>query len=97
MSRPTTFLARDTYRRRRLIDALRILPVLGALLFLVPMLGAGQTERSTALAGLYLFGVWVALIVTAAAFVRWLARAPGGAGVDPLDTSSSDVDVDRDG
>mgnify|MGYP001627868648 CR=1 FL=1 len=86
--RPTTFLARDTYRRRRLIDALRVLPVLGALLFLVPMLGASTTDRSTAFAGMYLFAAWFLLIVGAALLVRAVGRAPGGVASDPLEPGS---------
>jgi hypothetical protein len=83
--RPTTFLARDTYRRRRLIDGLRVLPFVGALLFLVPLLGAETTGRATAYAGMYLFAAWFLLIVGAALMVRALARSPGGVGADPLE------------
>ncbi|MZR12762.1 hypothetical protein GQE99_06980 [Maritimibacter sp. DP07] len=86
--RPTTFLARDTYRRRRVIDALRVLPALGAILFLVPLLGAATTARSTAYAGMYLFAAWLLLIIGAAALVRSLARAPGGVATDPLEVAS---------
>ena len=85
MGRTPTFLARATYRRRRLIDALRVMPVTGALLFLVPMLGAGVMTRSTAWSGVYLFGVWFLLILGAYLIVRNLARAPGGVTSDPLE------------
>lgn len=38
--REPLFLARQTYRRRRVADAARLLPVLGgALLFMLPLLG----------------------------------------------------------
>lgn len=92
MSRPTTFLARETYRRRRLIDAMRVLPGLGVFLFLVPILGAGQGVRSTAWSGIYLFVVWFGLIVGAALLVRALSRAPGGAGADPLEPPLPEID-----
>lgn len=83
--RSTVFLARETYRRRRLIDAVRVLPVLGALLFLVPLLGAETEARRTALGGLYIFAAWGLLIIGAALIVRGLARAPSGVGSDPLE------------
>lgn len=87
MARATepVFLARETYRRRRLIDAMRFLPVLGAAFFLVPMLGSGAATRSTALGGLYIFGIWAGLIVLGALMTRRLARAPGGVAADPLE------------
>ncbi len=36
------FLARHGYRRRRIMDAARVLPVLGAFLFFVPLLWTGE-------------------------------------------------------
>ena len=38
MPTPPKFLARSSYRRRRIIDAARILPVLGLFIFLIPVL-----------------------------------------------------------
>ena len=57
------FLARRTYRRRRLMDALRLLPWLGAFLFGLPLLWRDPT---TAHGLLYLFAVWAVLIVLSA-------------------------------
>ncbi|MCF1709517.1 hypothetical protein L0V05_11890 [Tabrizicola sp. J26] len=52
------------------MDAARLLPILGAFLFLLPMLWSPmpgeQTGRSTAADGLYLFLAWAILIVLAA-------------------------------
>jgi hypothetical protein len=61
------FVAPRSYRRRRLRDAARLLPVLGTFLFLLPILWSpGQTERQdTAPDGIYLFLVWGVLIVIA--------------------------------
>ncbi len=77
------FLERRTYRLRRLMDAARMLPVLGAVLFFVPILwGAGrsgETSVGTAEDGVFLFGVWFALILGAALISRALARADGRA------------------
>ena len=79
--RPPRFLARRSYRRRRLIDAARLLPVLGFILIMVPILwrpGASEAP-DTAFGGLYLFAVWFGLIGAAWLVARILARGePGG-------------------
>jgi hypothetical protein len=69
--RPPLFLPRPGYRRRRLIDAARLLPVFGGLLLLMPILWAPAetAARDTAPDGIYLFVVWAVLVVAAA----WLA------------------------
>lgn len=90
------FLARRAYRRRRLTDAARLLPVVGLFLFLVPIFWhpADTPARDTAPGGLYLFGVWALLVLAAGVVAGRLARAaedeegpedrgaggPGGAG-----------------
>lgn len=66
---PGPFVLRDT-RRRRWAEALRLLPVLGVFLFLLPLLWAADGAGSTARIGLYLFAVWALLILSAG----WLAR-----------------------
>ena len=72
------FVERRAYRRRRLRDAARVLPVVGAMLFLVPLLWMGGGE--TAGGGIYLFVIWALLIVAAAAISRPLSRdEPDGA------------------
>lgn len=75
---PPVFLARTSYRQRRLRDALRLLPVLGAVLFAVPLLwpqGAGEGVRmSTAL--LYIFGVWGLVVVLAAVLTALMRPDP---------------------
>ena len=42
--RPTRplFLARHGYRRRRIMDAARVLPILGGFLFFLPLLWRGE-------------------------------------------------------
>lgn len=83
--REPIFVARQAYRRRRVIDTMRVVPVVGLVLFLVPLLGGGIAARGTAVAGAYLFAVWFGLIVMAAVLVRLLGRAPGGVGPEPLE------------
>ncbi|MEO1733178.1 MAG: hypothetical protein AAFR45_06065 [Pseudomonadota bacterium] len=69
MSKSTTyFLERRSYRLRRVADALRLLPLLGALLFAVPLLWPvdGNTPMPMSQAAIYVFVVWAGLIATAA-------------------------------
>lgn len=74
------FLARAPYRRRRLRDAARLLPVLGLFLMLLPLLWAGAS-RVALVSGdvIYFFSVWLGLIGLAAAFAPGLR---GGDGAD---------------
>ena len=76
--RQPLFVARRTYRRRRLMDAARLLPVFGAFLFLLPILWepAVSDTRDTAPDGIYLFLVWALLIVSARLLAPGLARTP---------------------
>lgn len=91
MRRPL-FLARSGYRRRRLNDAARLVPVFGAFLILLPILWAPAetASRDTAQDGLYLFGVWAGLIGVAALLARGL-RGSGGEG----DKAAKDRPEDR--
>lgn len=76
--RPPVFLERQTYRRRRLMDAARLMPILGAVLFALPLLWpepespaviAGRAEPVPMSAALtYVFGVWAALIALSLVF-----------------------------
>ncbi len=54
------FLARQSYRRRRLMDAARLMPVAGVLFFSVPLL---WTNPLTSVGWIYLFTVWGLLIL----------------------------------
>lgn len=79
MRRPRAplFLARRSYRRRRMHDAARLLPIVGAFLVLLPILWdpAESESRDTARDGIYLFGVWAGLILVAAAMAPSLNRS----------------------
>ena len=68
------FLARETYRRRRIMDAARVLPFVAAFLFIAPVLWAGAADTRGGI--LYLFGVWTILIACSALISRTLARGP---------------------
>lgn len=69
------YLARETYRRRRLMDAARLLPLLGVFLLALPVFwNPEQAEQpDTAGEGIYLFIIWAVLIVAAFIFARGLA------------------------
>lgn len=71
------FLARRSYRHRRLMDAARLLPLFGAVLVLLPALWrpAETIAPDTGRGGLYLFAVWLCLVVAGAALARGLAPA----------------------
>lgn len=74
MPNTAVFLERASYRQRRLRDAARLLPVLGAVLWAIPLLWApvepGGNNSVEAL--LYTFGVWVGLIALSAVVSRRL-------------------------
>jgi hypothetical protein len=67
------FFRNAVYRRNRLIDAVRLLPVLGTILFLMPAFLAGGSA-ATARQWLYLFGAWIVMIIVAALMARALRK-----------------------
>lgn len=74
------FLARQSYRRRRLIDACRLVPLFGAVIMLIPLLWTEPGSGSLAVRGLFLFAVWGVLVVISAGLARLLATTPEGPG-----------------
>lgn len=85
--REPLFLARQSYRRRRLEDAARLLPLLGVFLFLLPLLIGDQ--RSVGLL-VYLFVAWFLLIVLTALISRGLRRWPDVSNNPDLDGNDPD-------
>ena len=66
LRKKTLFLEHEGYRRRRTIDAARLIPFLGVVLVFLPLLwGQGEGSIKTSSAIVYLFGVWVVLVVLA--------------------------------
>ncbi len=79
--RAPLFLERRSYRQRRVLDALRLVPLLGALLWAVPLLwrdGSVPTSRAI----LYIFGVWAGLVVLALALTRRIETRTDDTGPD---------------
>ena len=69
------YLERIPYRRRRLRDAARLLPIAGVLLLLLPLVWAPDPEGLRISRDLiYLFVTWAALVAVAAVFARGLSR-----------------------
>lgn len=89
--RSPLFLERDTYRRRRIMDAARVLPVLGFVLILLPVLWTQGGQMGTAGEAVYLFVLWFVLILAAALLSRPLrsalrretTRTPAGTAAPP--------------
>ncbi len=87
---PPVFLGRASYRQRRLRDGLRLLPILGLVLVMIPLLWPraaalpeGGAGVSNAFALIYLFAAWAVLIVLALVLSRRLRPEEGEAGHDP--------------
>ncbi len=72
------FVARQSYRRRRLMDAARLLPLVGVFALLLPILWQPMMtpEPDTAFGLAYIFGAWALLIVAARVMARLITRAP---------------------
>lgn len=70
------FVERRTYRRRRLVDAARLLPVLGVALVCLPLLWISDTGTytSTTYAMIYFFGLWVALVIATGILAKYLKQ-----------------------
>ena len=64
----SVFLEQRTYRRRRLADGARMLPIFGAVLLCLPLLWtlSDGAATSTTFVMTFLFIVWVGLIAVAA-------------------------------
>ncbi|MGL4281661.1 MAG: hypothetical protein ACRCS0_14960 [Albidovulum sp.] len=69
------FLARKSYRRRRMTDAARLLPIVGVFLILMPILWqpAITPAPDTGYGVAYLFIVWTLLILAARVISHFVA------------------------
>ncbi len=85
---PGAFLEKRSYRRRRLMDGLRLVPVLGVWLFMVPLFWpanshvAANDGVSMSRALVYIFVVWCGLTVTCAVLIFLRRRAAAGGDIE---------------
>ena len=77
MTKSQIFLERHSYRMRRTMDAVRLLPLLGLGLCLVPLMWPGAADPETGVAPVptstalrYLFAVWLGLVAASALLWR---------------------------
>ncbi|MEM8979317.1 MAG: hypothetical protein AAGD04_07525 [Pseudomonadota bacterium] len=85
----TPFFEQHVYRRRRSADAARMLPILGFILFALPMAWRVEgANASTSVVGLYLFCVSGFLVFVSAVLARRLRPADG------VETSGSPLPAD---
>ncbi len=91
--RAPLFLPRPDYRRRRLVDAARLLPVLGGFLVLLPILWvrADAPSGGTARDGIYLFVIWAVLVGAAALLANRLDDIADDDTVPEGDADTSDT------
>ncbi|MEZ5752034.1 MAG: hypothetical protein R3D60_08730 [Paracoccaceae bacterium] len=73
--RPPLFVERTAYRRRRLMDGARVLPVVGFILVLLPVLWTRNDAHNTANEAVYLFCLWLVLVIVAFILSRPLRAA----------------------
>ena len=78
------FLARSGYRKRRKMDALKMLAFFGALLWLIPAIwpsnpGGESEPLAMSRALYYIFGVWIVLIVFSFVLTRDLTETEDAA------------------
>ena len=69
--RQPLFLARDSYRKRRLRDGARVLPIFGTVLVLLPLMWPAVPQMVLA-HWVFVFVLWVVLIGLAAVLARGL-------------------------
>ena len=74
-----TFPTRSSFRQRRLADAARVLPFVGAFLFLLPVLWGREAPLGTSWGGIYVFAAWALLILAAGALSHLMSRRTGDA------------------
>lgn len=90
------FLERQSYRRRRIIDAWLILPVFGAFLVFIPLLWeehSVQDRPFLAEKGLYIFAVWFCLVAVSAVLSRLLTRIGRSGTAEASEDSPDDAET----
>ncbi len=75
------FLEQRSYRQRRVRDVARVLPVIGTILWIFPLLWprTGMEAATTGYAAQFIFGVWIFLIILSAFVSRAIQSEEGEA------------------
>lgn len=92
MAQRPLFLERASFRRRRLGDAARVLPVVAAVAVLVPVWWVPDAV-SFGRGAAWLFGLWAGLIVAVALLHRALLRAEAATHSAALPDPQDDTDA----
>ncbi len=80
------YLARKSYRQRRIRDAARVLPLAGAVLWVLPVMYVLPPTSTT---GLFIFGIWALLIILAGLISARITLGP-----DEFENTSQERDSD---
>ncbi len=89
-TRQPLFLARDSYRKRRLRDGARVLPIFGTVLVLLPLMWPVVPQMMLA-HWAYVFALWVALIGLAAVLARGLSESETASSPDMANAPALDA------
>ena len=75
--KPPIFLERDRYRTRRLVDGLRVLPIMAAILWVFPAIWTHDAENPPNIAqgAIYFFCTWAIMIGVSFLLVRRLRHS----------------------
>jgi hypothetical protein len=89
-TRQPLFLARDSYRKRRLRDGARVLPIFGTVLVLLPLMWPAVPQMVLA-HWIFVFVLWVGLIVLAAVLARGLGESEAASSQDMASAPAQDA------
>ena len=90
VSEQKLFVEPRNYRARRMVDGLRILPIVGIFLIAMPLFwGGSETPIKSSNVMLFVFGVWAILILTNCIMTRRIGKER-----DSLDPINSETSVD---
>ena len=75
------FLERRSYTRRRILDGARLLPIVGFVLWMLPLIWPAKGAEgaiATSNATLYIFAIWIGLILLGAYLAIRMAPSEAG-------------------
>ena len=88
VSEPKLFVEPRNYRARRMVDGLRILPIVGIFLIAMPLFwGGSKTSIKSSDVMLFVFAVWAILIVINCIMTRRIGKERDW--LDPINSETS--------